>query len=111
MGPFDIVDHLGEVAYHLTLPPRLAAIHPVFHISHLKRYLGAGADGRAQGPPPIITDAGYEEYEVNRILKVGLQGRHQQYLVCWKGYTTKEDSWVSRADLGNAPEVLQAWEA
>ncbi|XP_055802833.1 uncharacterized protein LOC129872024 [Solanum dulcamara] len=31
---------VGNIAYKLELPPELAAIHPVFHMSMLKKYLG-----------------------------------------------------------------------
>ena len=39
MGPFDIVERVGEVAYRLVLPPQYAKLHDVFHISMLKRYI------------------------------------------------------------------------
>jgi hypothetical protein len=39
VGPFQILDHKGEVAYQLELPPQLSDVHNVFHVSHLKRCL------------------------------------------------------------------------
>ena len=33
---------MGEVAYELVLPPGLSGVHPVFHVSMLKRYHGDG---------------------------------------------------------------------
>jgi hypothetical protein len=33
VGPFKIIDHKGEVAYQLELPPQLSEVHDVFHIS------------------------------------------------------------------------------
>ena len=38
MGPFRIVTRVGEVAYRVTLPPHIAAVHNVFHISMLRKY-------------------------------------------------------------------------
>ena len=35
MGPYEIVERIGEVAYRLRLPPELARIHDVFHVSML----------------------------------------------------------------------------
>jgi len=32
IGPFEIHERIGEVAYKLALPPSLAVVHPVFHI-------------------------------------------------------------------------------
>ena len=39
IGPFEILDRVGTVAYHLALPPGLSMIHPVFHVSMLRKYL------------------------------------------------------------------------
>jgi hypothetical protein len=36
---FKIVDHKGEVAYQLELPPQLSDVHDVFHVSQLKKCL------------------------------------------------------------------------
>ena len=35
MGPYEIVERIGEVAYQMRLPPELARIHDVFHVSML----------------------------------------------------------------------------
>lgn len=38
VGPFEILDKIGEVAYRLALPPQLANVHLVFHVSMLRKY-------------------------------------------------------------------------
>jgi hypothetical protein len=37
IGPFEILEICGPVAYKLLLPPRLGAIHDIFHVSQLKK--------------------------------------------------------------------------
>jgi hypothetical protein len=35
VGPFQILDHKGEVAYQLELPPQLSDVHDMFYVSQL----------------------------------------------------------------------------
>jgi hypothetical protein len=37
VGPFEITKICGPVAYRLQLPPQLAAIHNIFHVSQLRK--------------------------------------------------------------------------
>ena len=36
--PYEILERIGPVAYRLALPPELAKLHDVFHVSMLRRY-------------------------------------------------------------------------
>ena len=38
IGPFEILERVRVVAYCLALPPDLSNIHPVFHVSMLRKY-------------------------------------------------------------------------
>nr|GEV62454.1 hypothetical protein [Tanacetum cinerariifolium] len=38
IGPFEILDRVGEVFYRLALPPQLSHVHNVFHVSLLRGY-------------------------------------------------------------------------
>ena len=42
IGPFQVMKRVWQVAYELALPPGLSRVHPVFHVSMLKRYHGDG---------------------------------------------------------------------
>ena len=39
VGPFEILERVGPVAYRLALPPSLSRIHDVFHVSVLRKYI------------------------------------------------------------------------
>ena len=42
IGQFEVLKRVGEVAHELALPQGLSGVHPVFHVSMLKRYHGDG---------------------------------------------------------------------
>jgi hypothetical protein len=39
IGPFQILENRGEVAYQLEFPPQLFDVHDIFHVSQLKKCL------------------------------------------------------------------------
>ena len=38
IGPFEILERIGSVAYRLALPPSMSGVHEVFHVSMLRKY-------------------------------------------------------------------------
>ncbi|GJY28948.1 putative reverse transcriptase domain-containing protein [Tanacetum coccineum] len=45
VGPFEIVECIGPVAYRLKLPQELSCIHDTFHVSNLKKRLAESEQG------------------------------------------------------------------
>lgn len=39
IGPFEVIEHIGNIAYGVTMPSDLEGIHPIFHVSILSIYL------------------------------------------------------------------------
>ncbi|XP_070041533.1 uncharacterized protein [Nicotiana tomentosiformis] len=40
VGLYKIIQRIGQVAYKLELPPEMSLVHPVFHVSMLKKVVG-----------------------------------------------------------------------
>ena len=38
IGPFDVLERVGAIAYQLALLPSLSSVHEVFHVSMLRKY-------------------------------------------------------------------------
>ena len=38
IGPFEILERIGTVAYRLALPPSMTGVHEVFHVSMFRKY-------------------------------------------------------------------------
>ena len=38
IGPFEILERVGIIAYQLTLPPSMSGVHEVFVVSMLQKY-------------------------------------------------------------------------
>jgi hypothetical protein len=39
IGPFSILVRVGSLAYRLQLPDSMADVHPIFHVSMLRKFL------------------------------------------------------------------------
>ncbi|XP_041003993.1 uncharacterized protein LOC121249348 [Juglans microcarpa x Juglans regia] len=46
VGPFEILNRIGPMAYRVALPPALSKVHDVFHVSMLRKYMS--------DPTPLI---------------------------------------------------------
>ena len=113
IGPFKVIQVVSETSYKLALPDHMK-IHPVFHVSLLKKYQENSEDefpNRVVAPPPPITIAGEQEYEVEKILdrRIKRQGRKStpEFLVKWVGYPDYDATWEPVAALANAPEIIE----
>ncbi len=60
-------------------------------------------------PPPVKVD-GEKEYEVEEILNRQERRGITKYLVKWKGYTVKENTWEGLENLKNAMEKIEEFE-
>lgn len=107
LGPFEIISKVGQVAYELQLPYTMQ-IHPVFHVSLLRRYYER--EGQLPPPDPIVITNDQEEYEVEEILAKRIRYKKPEYLVKWKGYKLHDASWESLDNLENAQKAIENFE-
>ncbi|GKC37322.1 putative reverse transcriptase domain-containing protein [Tanacetum coccineum] len=50
VGPFEILERIGHVAYRLRLPQELSSVHDTYYMSSLKKFL---ADANLHVPSPL----------------------------------------------------------
>jgi hypothetical protein len=64
IGPFPILEKCGTMAYKLDLPPSLAGVHDIFHVSQLKKCLKAPMDVVLPKVTPLNADLSYSEHPI-----------------------------------------------
>ena len=64
MGPYVNVERIGEVAYRLRLPSKLARIHDVFLVFMLRKYMTDPSHVLRDQPIELKEDLTYEERPV-----------------------------------------------
>ena len=61
IGPFEILEMIGTVAYRFALPPSMSSVHEVFHVSMIRRYTPDPAHVVVWGEIEVHTDETFEE--------------------------------------------------
>lgn len=105
LGPYEVIERVGDLDYRLKLPPQLK-VHNVFHVDRLSPWKGNEVNGQLPPPPPPIEVDGEEEYEVEEIIDSRIFRRQLQYLVRWKGYGPGDNSWEPAKNV-NAEDAVR----
>ena len=69
VGPFEVLERMGKVAYRLTLPPSLLGVYNVFHVSMLRKYIPDPSHVVDYEPLKLRDDLTYEEQPVKIVDK------------------------------------------
>jgi hypothetical protein len=64
IGPSPFIEKCGTVAYKLHLPPSLAGVHDIFHVSQVKKFLRAPMDVMFPEVTPFKADLRYPEHPI-----------------------------------------------
>jgi hypothetical protein len=96
VGPFEILEICGPVAYRLQLPPQLAAIHNVFHVSQLKKCISVPTEIIDTQSIDIEPDLSYKEHPI-RILDTKERNTRsatiKMFKIQWNHHTEEETTW------------------
>ncbi|WVZ52939.1 hypothetical protein U9M48_003938, partial [Paspalum notatum var. saurae] len=96
VGPFKILERCGPVAYRLELPPHLAAVHDVFHVSQLKKCLRVPEEAVDTSQIQIESDLTYEEHPIKILDRKQRSTRRRIinfYKVQWSNHSEEEATW------------------
>ncbi|XP_070045269.1 uncharacterized protein [Nicotiana tomentosiformis] len=102
IGPFEILERVGEVAYKLAFPPTLSAVHSVFHVSMLRKYYGDLSRVLHFRLVQLVKDLTYIE-ELVAILDRQVWKLRSKNIssvkVQWRGHTVEEATWETTHDM------------
>ena len=102
IGPYDIVEKVGKLAYRLALPNALGKVHDVFHISRLKCYVAASSHVLDPKPSDLDENLSYEEQPI-RILDRKVRSTRRKDItmvkVLWSDHRSQEATWETEDSM------------
>ena len=109
IGPYEILERVGKAAYRLALPPNLAAVHNVFHVSMLKKYVPDKSHVLEQEPIEIHEDLSLQEKPV-QILDFKVKTLRNKEIplvkVLWRNQSVEEATWERESNMrASCPEL------
>ena len=102
VGPFEILERIGHVAYRLALPPSLSAVHDVFHVSMLRKYVADPTHVVDFEPLQINENWSYEEQLVEILARKVKMLRNRGIAlvnVLWRNHEVEEATWEREDDM------------
>jgi hypothetical protein len=109
IGPFEIIEVCGPVAYRLQLHPQLVAIHDIFHVSQLRKCIIEIIDSQSS---EIQLDLSYTKHLI-KVLDTKERSTRREtitmFKIQWNHHTEEEATWETESYLQrNFPNFLQA---
>ena len=111
IGPFEIIETCGPVAYRLHLPSQLAAIQDVFHVSQLRKCIKLPTKILEPQDIEVESDLSYAEYPI-KVLdtkeRSTTREKVKMYKIQWNHHTEEEATWETETYLQrNYPDFLR----
>ncbi|KAA0041710.1 putative retroelement [Cucumis melo var. makuwa] len=111
VGSFQILKRIGPVAYHLALPPSLSAVHDVFHVSMLRKYVPDPSHVVDYKPLEIDENLSYTEPPVEVFARKVKMLRNRDIplvKVLWRNHRFEEATWEREYDMrARYPELFE----
>ena len=102
VGPFQILDRVGTLAYRIALPPEYARIHNVFHVSQLRKYVADPSHVIAIEPVVVQDDLSYVErpLEILDTQEKTLRNKVIKLIkVRWTNHAIEEATWEKESEM------------
>jgi hypothetical protein len=99
IGPFLILERYGPVAYRLQLPETLSAVHNVFHVSQLKKYLRVPNRTIEITDVSLEPDLTYSEHPIQVLDqkdRITWRRTLKFYKVQWNQHSEDEATWETQ---------------
>ncbi|KAM6574634.1 hypothetical protein CsatA_006842 [Cannabis sativa] len=111
VGPFQILDRVGSVAYRIALPPSLSGVHNVFHVSQLRKYVSDPSHVLSYETLGLQEDLSYNERPVKILDQKDRILRNKTITlvkVLWKNSVVEEATWELESDMREQyPELFE----
>ncbi|KAM6542040.1 hypothetical protein CsatB_006487 [Cannabis sativa] len=111
IGPFEILEKVGQVAYRLALPPALSAVHNVYHVSMLRKYVSDPMHVLSYETLELQPDLSYDEQPVQILDKKEKVLRTKTISlvkVLWRNSKVEEATWELEFDMrAQHPELFR----
>ncbi|TYK06676.1 pol protein [Cucumis melo var. makuwa] len=102
VGPFEILERIGPLAYRLAFPPSFSAVYDVFHVSMLRKYVTDPMHVVDYEPLQINENLSYEEQPIEvlaREVKVLRDRGIALVKVLWRNHGVEEATWEREEDM------------
>ncbi|KAL0546479.1 hypothetical protein IC582_016389 [Cucumis melo] len=111
VGPFEILERIGPVAYRLALSPSLSTVHDVFHVSMLRKYVPDPSHVVDYEPLEIDENLSYIEQPVEVLAREVKTLRNKEIplvKVLWRNHRVEEATWEREDDMRSRyPELFE----
>lgn len=104
IGPFRVLDRVGQQAYRIGLPAKYSRIHNVFHVSLLESWQTRDRNGPNTVTMPELEDD--DEWEVEEVKDEKEIEGELHFLLKWKGWPSEYNQWVPANNI-NAPTLIR----